>query len=155
MKKPDRQRPICIVASAGGHLSEALKATALLKAYPRFYVTFYLPHIKDSLRGEECHYVIFPRLNPGKYVLNLFQSLRIYLKKKPQVIITTGGGMAVPFCVVGKLFGAKLVFIESGARVVRPSRASRVLYPLSDLCLVQWEPLLAYFPKAVLGGYLT
>jgi len=145
---------ICIIASAGGHLTEAIKATSLIKDYPRFYVTFYLPHIPDSLLGEECYFVEDPHISPWKYLFNFFQSFKIYLKKRPKIIITTGAGIAVPMCTIGKLFGSKIVFIESGARVTQPSRSGKVLYYITDLFIVQWESLLKFYPNAVCGGPL-
>jgi len=149
-----KKGPICIVASAGGHLVEALKATARLQDYEKFYVTFRIPYVQDMLLGQECHFISFPRFNPARYFLNLVQSLGIYGRKRPAVIITTGGGMAVPLCLVGRMFGSRIVFIESGARVDLPSRASKVLGRIAHLCLVQWRPLLAHYPRSVYGGPL-
>ena len=148
------RRRIGIIASAGGHLSEALKATSSLRAYPRFYVTFHVPHLPPALGAERTYFVEFPRIDPWRYLVNAAQSLAIYLRERPLVIITTGGGTAVPFCLIGRLFGSKIVFVESGSRVVRPSRASRLLYPISHLTLVQWPALLSRFPRAVYVGAL-
>ncbi|MFC1809408.1 PssD/Cps14F family polysaccharide biosynthesis glycosyltransferase [Candidatus Omnitrophota bacterium] len=145
---------ICIISSAGGHLTEVQKATTLLNKQEKFYVTFSLPHIKESLVNEECYFVVDPHLNPFKYILNFFQSLAIYIKKRPKVIITTGAGIAIPMCVIGKCAGTKVIFIESGARVNKPSRTGRLLYPIADLFIVQWDSLLKYFPKAICGGVL-
>jgi beta-1,4-N-acetylglucosaminyltransferase len=149
-----RRRPLCIIASAGGHLVEALKATAWLQDYEKFYVTFRIPYVQETLNGQECFFISFPSFNPAKYILNLTQSLWIYIRKRPAIIITTGGGMAVPLCTVGRIFGSQIVFIESGARVDLPSRASKILCRVAHLCLVQWRPLLAHYPGAVYGGPL-
>jgi hypothetical protein len=145
---------ICIISSAGGHLTEALKATSLLKDYPKFYVTFYLPHIPDYLLSDECYFVEDPHISPWKYLVNFFQSFKIYLKKRPKIIITTGAGIAIPMCIIGKFFGAKILFIESGAKVINPSRTAKVLYRIADLSIVQWQPLLKYLPKSIYGGHL-
>jgi len=149
-----KRRQIGIVASAGGHLGEALKATALLQKYTRFYVTFRIPCLRESLAPQRVYFIAFPRMNLWGYLINAAQSLAIYLREKPLIIITTGGGTAVPFCLIGKIFGSRIVFVESGSRVIRPSRASRILYPIAHLTIVQWESLLADFPKAVWGGPL-
>jgi beta-1,4-N-acetylglucosaminyltransferase len=154
MKTFSLRRNIGIVASAGGHLAEALKATGSLREYPLFYVTFSLPHLEWTLSGKERYFIHFPRISLLGYLVNFVQSCHIYFKEKPGIIITTGGGTAVPFCLIGKLFGSKIVFIESGSRVTRPSRASKILYPIADLAIVQWKPLLSLFPKAVYGGPL-
>lgn len=145
---------ICVIASAGGHLTEAIKATSLIKDYPKFYVTFYLPHIPECMAGEECYFVVDPHISPWKYLVNFLQSFKIYLKKRPKIIITTGAGIAIPMCIIGKLFGSKIVFIESGARVTHPSRSGKILYYIADLFIVQWKSLLKFYPNAVYGGPL-
>jgi len=145
---------ICIISSAGGHLAEAIKACSAIKHYPKFYVTFFVPHIPDSLSGEEHYFIEDPHLSPLKYLVNFFQSLKLYVRKRPKVIITTGAGIAVPMCLIGKFFGSKIVFIESGARVIYPSRTAKVLYRIADLSIVQWRPLSNYLPKAIYGGPL-
>ena len=146
------RKTICVITSAGGHLTEAMKATAELKYYPTFYVTFKLPHIHDSLRRGECYFIEDPHTNCFKYLKNSFQCLIVYLKKRPKVIITTGAGIAIPMCIIGKLFGSQIIFIEISARIRQPSRTAKILYPIADLFIVQWKPLLKYFPKAIYGG---
>ena len=69
-------------------------------------------------------------------------------------IVSTGGGMSIATCLLGKLLGVKLIYIESAARVRSPSRTGKMLYSVADLFIVQWEPMLEHFPKAVYGGAL-
>lgn len=145
---------ICLISSSGGHLYEIMQVAAQLRDKNRFYVTSSLPHVKDSLVGEELYYVTDPHVSPFKYILNFIQTLFLYVKKRPKIIITTGAGIALSMCCIGKLCGSKIVFVESGARVHRPSRTARVLYHIADLFIVQWEPLLKCFPKAKYGGVL-
>jgi beta-1,4-N-acetylglucosaminyltransferase len=80
--------------------------------------------------------------------------MRILLKERPDVVISTGGGeIAIPFCYAGKLMGAKVVFIETLARVTTRSAAGKLIYPIADLFLVQWESLLKlYGSKAQYWG---
>lgn len=86
-----------------------------------------------------------------KYIIKAF---RILIKEKPDVIISTGGGeIAVPFCYVGKVLGAKVIFIETLSRITTPSRGGQLVYPIADLFLVQWESLLKkYGAKAKYWG---
>jgi len=88
------------------------------------------------------------------WLKTVFIALRILLKERPDVVISTGGGeIAVPFCYAGRLLGAKIVFIETLARVTTRSAAGRLVYPVADLFLVQWESLLKeYGPKAQYWG---
>lgn len=86
-----------------------------------------------------------------KYIIKAF---RILIKERPDVIISTGGGeIAVPFCYVGKVLGAKVIFIETLSRITTPSRGGQLVYPIADLFLVQWESLLKeYGAKAKYWG---
>lgn len=146
---------ICVIASAGGHLTQALRiAQGINKNYNFYYVTYYLPHIRQLLKGLKHYLILNPHKNLFKYLVNFFQSLKIYMKERPNFIITTGSGMAVPTCLIGKFFGSKLIYIESGSRVKSPSLTGRFLYYFSDIFIVQWRSILRYFKKAVYGGSL-
>jgi UDP-N-acetylglucosamine:LPS N-acetylglucosamine transferase len=80
------------------------------------------------------------------WLKTIFIALRILLKERPDVVISTGGGeIAVPFCYAGKLLGAKIVFIETVARVTTRSAAGKLIYPIANLFLVQWETLLGRY----------
>jgi UDP-N-acetylglucosamine:LPS N-acetylglucosamine transferase len=147
-------RPIAIVVGAGGgHLTEALLATEDL-IISRIIVTFKLPHTDSSLHNENCYYVIDPHKNCLKFVINAIQSLLVVIKVRPCVVINTGGGISIACSLFAKMLGARLVFIESGARVLSPSRTGRFLYRFSDLFIVQWKSLLLYYPDAIYGGTL-
>ena len=92
----------------------------------------------------------------GKILLikTILKAFKILTKEKPDVIISTGGGeIAVPFCYIGKILGAKIIFIETLSRITTPSGGGRLVYPIADLFLVQWESLLKkYGTKAKYWG---
>ena len=73
-------------------------------------------------------------------------------REKPKVVVTTGALISFPFCVYGKLMGAKVIYIETFARVNDRSLTGRLVYPIADLFLVQWESLLELYPKAKYVG---
>ena len=144
---------LCVVCSAGGHFTEALFAVENLK-YPKFFVTYKLPHMDQSLADLEYFYITNPHDNLFKYPINFLQSFRIYLKKRPKFILSTGSGMAIATCLIGKIFNSKIIYIETGARIHAPSKTGRLLYYFSDLFIVQWRSLLKFYPKAIFGGLL-
>lgn len=145
---------ICIVASVGGHLQQCLKLMPVLKNHKVFIITFSTKHMKSSLRVYKKYLVENPQRKPIKYILGLPLFYKILKKENPDIIISTGAGVAVPFFILGKyLFKSKLIFIESLSRIYEPSQTGQILYHISDLFIVQWKPLLdKYGRKAVYGG---
>lgn len=150
---PKSNNILCVICSAGGHLTEALLAIDGVD-FPKYIVTYKLPHTDRTLADQDYYYVINPESNIFKYIINILQSLRIFLKKRPKFILSTGSGMAIATCLIGKIFNSKLIYIETGARVYTPSKTGKLLYYFSDLFIVQWKPLLKFYPKAVFGGLL-
>jgi beta-1,4-N-acetylglucosaminyltransferase len=88
------------------------------------------------------------------WLATILIAMRILLKERPDVVISTGGGeIAIPFCYAGKLMGATVILIETLTRVTTRSAAGRLIYPIADLFLVQWESLLKlYGSKAQYWG---
>jgi len=123
--------------------------------YDHFYFTF-KGGVADEMKKTSRVRAIpnISRHNPLSWVVCAVLSAHAAFVKRPDVVITTGAGIAVFFCVFAKLLGAKLIFIESIARVEQPSLTARFLYPFSDLFIVQWPKLLKYFPKAKYMGRL-
>ncbi len=145
---------ICIVCSGGGHLSQALTISEVINDHEIYFVTCLLPHLKNGVGGFPTYFIIDPHVSAFKYVKNIFQSLRILLKQKPDVIISTGSGIAISTCLAGKLMGAKIIFIESGSRVINPSRTGQFMYRFCDLFIFQWESLKKFYPKGIYCGLI-
>lgn len=144
---------LCVICSAGGHLSEALEAVSKTNV-PMYFVTFGEPHARLRLSGKESYYVVDPHTSLAKYLVNIFQSVWILLKKRPKVIFSTGAGIALATCVVGRIFGAKIIFLESGARISTPSKTGKLMYKIAHVFIVQWKPMLKVFPSAKYVGPL-
>lgn len=88
-----------------------------------------------------------------RLLANTFLSLRILFAEQPDVVMTTGVLAVIPLCLLCRLWGAKLVFIESYANVHSPTRTGKFLYRFADRFYVQWPELLEFYPGAVyLGG---
>lgn len=147
---------ICITSSAGGHLAEALQIAKELKNHKIFFFTFYVDHIKESLKNYTVHFTINPRRNVFSYFKTTLKSILVLLQEKPDIIISTGAGFTVPISIFGKfLFNSRLVYIECSAQVFKPALTGKILYPFTDLFFVQWEYLLKHYgKKAQYGGLL-
>lgn len=145
---------ICLVASGGGHLKEIIFLEPFYKDYEHFFVTFERPNT-IFIREKKVYFITDPKRNIFKLIKNSIQSIKIIKTERPNLIITTGAGVAIPISYIGKIFGSKIVFIESFCRTEKPSLTGRILYPISDLFIIQWKKLKNYLPKAIYGGTLV
>lgn len=147
----NRKTRFLVVCAAGGHLREAL--SSIMGVVPDFdLATFRQDHVKTIPGVARLHYLIDPHISLWKYVVNLLQSLWLMARVRPHVVITTGAGIAIPCALIGKIFGAKLIMIDTAACVNDLSKTGRYLYRYADLFIVQWPELCAKYPKAVYGG---
>ena len=86
-------------------------------------------------------------------IINVIKSIKIYIKEKPDVVITTGVLSMIPISIIAKICRKKLIYIESFAIVNKPTLTGRLLYKFADRFYVQWESMLKVYKKAIfLGG---
>ena len=147
---------ICIVSSAGGHLVQCLKLLPILKKHKIFVITFEKTPLKILLKGMKTYLIENPKRNPIKYIVFTPKFLDILINENPDVVITTGAGVAVPICLFAKFFfNSKIIFIESFSRIYKPSTTGKILYNFADLFFVQWSKLREkYGEKAIYAGSL-
>jgi len=135
---------ICLVCSHGGHLTEILQLQEAFEGHDAFFITY------DSVRTRQLDRKYLLRnigTNPIIMAQASLSMLRILLREKPKLIISTGSEIAIPAFYLAKLLRIKTVFIESWTRVDRPTGTGKIVYPVSDLFLVQWERLLPKYGK--------
>ena len=152
----NKKLKICFAASSGGHLEELMMLRPLMGRYDSFIVT---ERTMYEASEEEIRFYYLQQVNRREksYFLrlaaNAFHSLRILFAEQPDVVITTGVLAVIPLCLLCRIWGTKLVFIESYANVHSPTRTGKFLYRFADRFYVQWPELLKFYPGAVyLGG---
>lgn len=146
---------ICCISSHGGHLHELEKALKDVDQSQMYWVTYKTKHTQMVMesKGRKHYFIIDPVTSKPLFLLNILQSLWHLLRERPDVVISTGAGMAFPTLVFGKkMLGAKIVYIESAAAVVDATRTAKMMCPKSDLFLIQWEGLKKEFPNAKYTG---
>ncbi|MBQ9018998.1 MAG: polysaccharide biosynthesis protein [Bacilli bacterium] len=155
------KKRVMFIASTGGHLEELLQLKSMFSNYDYSLITektksnmylkgIYKKKVHYLIYGTKHHFLIYP----FKLFINCFISLFYYLKYKPDYIITTGVHTAGPMCCIGKIFGSKIIYIETFANMVTKTSTGRLLYPLSDKFIVQWESMKKIYPKATFGGWI-
>ena len=143
---------ICLACSSGGHLSEMMELKEVYGRYNHFFVTYRSADTIELAEKEKVHFLVNPRRHPILTILNILQSFKRFIKEKPDIVLTTGAGVALPMCYIAKLYRKKIIFIESFCRVEKPSLFGKLIYPIANLTIVQWKPLLDYYKEAKYGG---
>lgn len=154
-------KKVMFISSTGGHLNEMMQLKSLFNKYNYYLVTEKTPdnlYLKDKYEGKVSYLIYGTKdhfwIYPLKLLINCFISLFIYIKVRPDVIITTGTHTAGPMCCIGKIFGSKIIFIETMANIATKTVTGRLVYPFADLFIVQWESMLKLYPKAKFGGWI-
>ena len=143
---------IGIISSCGGHLSEIRALKPLYFRFDHFYVLNDRIELPDDMKGRT--YFIRHSERDWKFLVNLWEAWRIVRRERPRLLLSTGAGPMVPFALIAKLYGIRLLFIEIGNQVVRPSVTGRIMYLLADRFYYQWKTLGRFFPKGIYGGPL-
>jgi anti-anti-sigma factor len=144
---------LLMVSPSGGYFTYLYNLQSFWQSYPRrCWVTLDVPQTNGLLENETVYWA---RPTTASRLVHLWQyvSLMWYVltKEKPDVVISSGGGIAVPFLLAAKLiYGTKVIFVELRTRMQRLSFYGRLLYILGaiDLLVVRSEALLEDYPKA-------
>ena len=145
---------VCFVTSSGGHLTHLMQLKDWWKDKERFWVTFDKEDSRSILSDEKKYWCYFPtNRNLKNLIKNTFLSIRVLFKERPDLIVSTGAAPAIPFFYIGKLFGCKVIYIEVYDRIDKPTITGKLVYPISDLFILQWQEQKEFYPKGeVLGG---
>lgn len=142
---------ILLVCSSGGHFKALNQLQPFWSQHQRCWVTTRTPTTAAALQQEQVYWAFSPtNRNIPNLLRNLVLAWRVVRQERPQVVITTGAGVAVPFILVGKLLGSQTIFVESITRIQQLSLSARLILPFLDVLYVQWPQLKILYPQAEL-----
>lgn len=156
MKKKSKNIKICFAASTGGHFEQLMMLKPMMEKYDSFIITEktkysvsknnkYKTYCMRQVNRKELTF-------PINMIINFFKALYIFIKEKPDYMITTGVLAMIPMALIVKLFGKKLIYIESFAKISSPTQTGKFLYKKADRFYVQWEKMLEFYPNAIYKG---
>ena len=155
------KRKIMFISSTGGHLEELLQLKPMFKDCDYHLITEKTKsniYLKDKYKDKVNYLLYGTKFHlfsyPFKLLMNCFISLFLYLKYSPDYIITTGTHTAGPMCCIGKIFGSKIIYIETFANIVTKTSTGRLIYLFADKFIVQWESMKELYPKSDFGGWI-
>lgn len=144
---------VCLVGSSGGHLTHLYMLKPFWEDKERIWVTFDKEDARSLLIDEEMIPCYYPSNRSIKgLIINSLLAWKVIRKERPDLIISTGAAVAVPFFYIGKLFGAKLIYIEVYDRIDYSTLSGKLVYPIADKFIVQWEEMKKIYPKAINMG---
>lgn len=145
----NRSVDVLLVCSTGGHLLQLHALGAAWAGVSRAWVTFDKSDARSLLASEHVLFAYGPtNRNVGNLLRNLKLAFRLVRRLRPRVIVTTGAGVAVPFCWIGRLHGAKVVYVESLSRIDGPSLSCRLIAPVASRIYAQWPELAEVYGRA-------
>lgn len=148
-------KKICFAASSGGHYEQLMMLKPLMDQYDSFVITEETDY-RALASDKKMYYMKQVNRKENNFLLsmiiNFFRSLKIYFIEKPDYVICTGVLAMIPICLISKMFGKKLIYIESFAKVTSATQTGKLLYKFADRFYVQWESMLEIFPDAIYVG---
>lgn len=152
-KKFNRKPRLCLVSSSGGHWEQLQKLQPLIDKYDGFMITE-----KTQFEAKAKYFMkqtdLKDKLMIPKMIYNSLYAVFIWLRERPDFIITTGTMVAYPFYIFSIIFKKKFIFIETFGRANMPTVAGKKMEKHSDLFIVQWETQKKHYKKAIYGGCL-
>lgn len=149
-------KKLCFAASSGGHFEQILMLKPLMDKYDSFLLTEQTKY-ELEIKHEKIYYLHQVNRKEWKFlfkmIANTFISLFIFIKERPDVVITTGVLAMIPMCLLAKACRKKLIYIESFAKVNTPTQTGKIMYKYADQFYVQWPQMKEIYPNAIyLGG---
>ena len=146
---------LLLVCSSGGHLLLLHQLRPWWEKHDRSWVTFDKTDARSLLEGERLDWAHHPtQRNIPNLLRNLRLAWRVLHRERPDVLVSTGAGVAFPFFVLAKPLRIKTVYVEAYERMDRASFTGRLCYPICDLMVLQWEEQRRFYPRGELVGAL-
>lgn len=149
-------KKVLFISSTGGHLSELMKLEPLFKQYDYSIITERdktTNYLTRKYMGKVYYLPYCTRSKIFSYIFLFFylilKSFVLFIKIKPDVIVSTGTHTTVPMCYFAKIFRKKVIYIETYANITKKTLSGKIVYPISDLFIVQWEEMKKLYPNAI------
>jgi UDP-N-acetylglucosamine:LPS N-acetylglucosamine transferase len=132
--KKTKKTVFCFVCSSGGHFVEALDiARKLNLSYADCIVSGNLEY-----NGDILNVINAPQADRDLNVTKQFWfAMKYLIIKKPNIIISTGAGIAVPFFIFAKFYSCRTIYIETPTAIYKPTLTCRIAQFLVDRLYVR------------------
>lgn len=154
-ESPAEPRRVLLVGSSGGHLAQLIALKPWWEHRERAWVTFRTPDAMSLLAGESVDFAYHPTTrNVPNLLRNFVVAARVLRRRRPELVVSTGAAVAIPFFVFGRLLGIQTVYVEVYDRIASRTVSGRICRPLSSAFFVQWPDQQEMYPGSVVIGAL-
>ncbi|MEL6326002.1 MAG: UDP-N-acetylglucosamine--LPS N-acetylglucosamine transferase [Cyanobacteria bacterium J06626_23] len=142
---------ILLVCSSGGHFDALFQLQAFWGGHDRCWITFRSASTESRLTEEKAYWAYHPtNRNIPNLIRNIGLAWQVLKRERPDLVLSTGAGVAVPFLAIAKIMGIQTAFVESITRVTQLSLSARLVLPFLDVLYVHWPHLATRYSKATL-----
>lgn len=142
-----------MVCSSGGHLTQLHVLGEWWRRHDTHWVCFNTEHGQDLLAGEQVTWAHHPTTrNIPNLLRNLVLAARVLRRERPDVVVSTGAGVALPFFLLARFYGARTAYLEVYDRIDSSTMTGRLCSPLADVFMLQWPEQQAVYPSGVVVG---
>jgi beta-1,4-N-acetylglucosaminyltransferase len=146
---------VLLVCSAGGHLAQLYRLRPWWQRHERAWVTFAGPQAQSLLAGETVIPAYAPTTrNIPNALRNLGLAIAVLRAQRPDVLVSDGAGVALPFFLAARVMRVRTVYLEVYDRISSPTMTGRLCYPFTELFVLQWPEQAASYPDGQLIGCL-
>jgi UDP-N-acetylglucosamine:LPS N-acetylglucosamine transferase len=144
-----------LVGSSGGHLAQLVTLADLWHRDDRSWTTFDTADAQSILAEEDVDWAFHPTTrNIPNLLRNAVLAWRVLGRRRPDVVVSTGAGVALPFFVFARLRRIPTVYVEVYDRIDSATLTGRLCRPFTSLFLVQWDEQRAFYKNSVVVGHL-
>ncbi|MGH8242411.1 MAG: UDP-N-acetylglucosamine--LPS N-acetylglucosamine transferase [Steroidobacteraceae bacterium] len=138
-----KPRKLLAISSGGGHWVQLLRLRPAFGNCDVVYAT-----VKEGYRsdiGNERFHVIpdANRWNRWALIRSAFAVLRVVIRERPDIVISTGAAPGLFGIAIGSLLGARTIWVDSIANGEELSLSGRKARRFAGLWLTQWPHLAA------------
>ncbi len=132
---------VLAVSSGGGHWVELLRLLPAFEEHALHFVTVNETYVRDVPGHEFSTVRDATRWNPLGLLVVIWQVFGLVRASRPDIVVSTGAAPGVLALAIGRLFGARTIWVDSIANVDELSRSGQLAGYVADLWLTQWENL--------------
>lgn len=141
------KKRILAVSSSGGHWVQLMRLRPSWDHCEASYLTTEKEYEQEVIRynqekglEQSAFYltVVASRWQKLKLIRQLLDILLVILKTRPDYIISTGAAPGYFALRLGKILGAKTIWVDSIANVEELSLSGQKIRNSADICLSQW-----------------